>query len=76
MGSVKGAFSKEIARRPTYDQEPSVPASSLACRTHAFFGDQLGGLKCQICDFETKDRVWKCQKECGIALCGNCMDKW
>lgn len=77
INSVKGMFSKEVASRPSYDREPKVPPQALACgRQHIFFGDLLGGLHCQICDFETKDRVWKCKKECGIALCGNCMDKW
>lgn len=77
LNYVRGVFSKEVARRNAYDAEPTLPPSALACgRNHAFYGDQLGGLRCQVCDFETKDRVWKCKLDCGIALCGSCMDKW
>lgn len=77
LSHIKTTYSKEIAKhRPTYDLEPTVSALALACRTHAFIGDALGGLRCQICSFETTARVWKCSKGCDIALCGNCMDKW
>lgn len=77
LGQIKTTYSKEIAKyRPTYDLEPQVSQMALACRTHAFIGDALGGLRCQICSFETTTRVWKCIKGCDIALCGNCMDKW
>eukprot|EP00026_Physarum_polycephalum_P007581 Phypoly_transcript_07644.p1 GENE.Phypoly_transcript_07644~~Phypoly_transcript_07644.p1 ORF type:complete len:467 (+),score=105.86 Phypoly_transcript_07644:143-1543(+) len=77
LGHVKTTHAKEIAKnRPTYDLEPTVSPAALACRTHAFIGESLGGLRCQICYFETSARVWKCSKGCDIALCGNCMDKW
>ncbi len=77
LGNVKSTFAKEIAKnRPSYDPEPHVSAAALACRSHDFFGDLLGGLRCQICDFETTGRVWKCSKGCDVALCGACMDKW
>ena len=74
---LKGTFSKEISKRPAYDAEPAVSQAALACKNHAFVGEQLGGLKCQICLFETNSRVWKCTKKgCDIALCGSCQDKW
>jgi hypothetical protein len=77
LANVKTVFSKEIAKnRPSYDPDPHVSADALACRTHEFFGDLLGGLRCQICHFETTGRVWKCSRGCDIALCGACMDKW
>ena len=76
LQGLKGAFHKELSKRPAYDKEPTVSAAALACGSHQFFGDQLGGLTCQICSFETKDRVWKCNKGCDIALCGSCMDKY
>lgn len=79
LNNLKSVFAKEIAKtRPSYDQEPHVSLAALACRTHEFFGDLLGGLRCQVCDFETTGRVWKCSKGggCDIALCGACMDKW
>jgi len=77
LGHVKTTHAKEIARnRPTYEPEIQVSPAALACRTHAFIGESHGGLRCQICYFETTARVWKCSKGCDIALCGNCMDKW
>jgi len=78
LGQIKSTFAKEIAKnRPTYDLEPQVSAEALACGTHAFVRDLLGGLRCQICNFETIANVWKCSKKgCDIALCGGCMDKW
>lgn len=75
LGSVKSIFCKEIAARPSYDPEPALTSSALACRNHSFYGDPLGGLKCQVCSFETTNRVWKC-RHCDIFLCGSCMDKW
>ncbi len=77
IANVKGVFAKEIAKnRPSYDLEPKVSAQALACRSHEFFGDLLGGLRCQVCSFETTGRVWKCSRGCDVALCGACMDKW
>ena len=73
---LRGVFAKELAKRPSYNAEPEVSLEALACRTHAFTGDLLGGLRCQVCNFETVGRVWKCTKGCDIALCGACMDKW
>jgi hypothetical protein len=77
ISHIKTTYAKEIAKnRPSYDKEPQVSPAALACRTHAFIGDSLGGLRCQVCNFETTAKVWKCTKGCDIALCGNCMDKW
>ena len=74
---VKGVFAKEVAKRPSYDAEPTMSDQALICRNHAFFGEKFGGLNCQICSFETNARVWKCDKrDCDVALCGGCMDKW
>ncbi len=75
LSTVKNVFSKEVAARPSYDSELTLTEAALACRTHAFYGDPLGGLHCQICSFATTARVWKC-KNCDVALCGSCMDKW
>jgi len=72
MSRVRAVFGKEAKKRRDV---MVIGDDALHCR-HEFFGEPCGGLKCQVCDFETKNRVWKCGKQCSIGLCGSCAFKW
>lgn len=76
IAKVRLHFSKEILRRTKAKLgDLDLPPEALSCY-HSWFGDLLGGLRCQICAQQTTARVWKCRTECGIALCGFCCHKW
>jgi hypothetical protein len=55
MSRVLAVFAKDLKKRrdaPT----PDLDADAIACQ-HAFYGEPCGGLACQVCGFETKNKV-------------------
>ena len=72
IGRVRALFSKELAKRKS---NMSLAPAVLEC-AHDFFGDDLGGPLCMVCEHETTSKVWKCRSDCGAILCGSCAFKW
>merc|ERR1712241_834855 len=68
-------FSKELKKRNRAAGPHCVSAEALAC-VHSWDNTGTGGLPCQVCAFETKDRSWTCNLDCGVQLCGGCMYTW
>jgi len=74
-GRFKSIFSKELARRERAAGEHTVSKKALAC-LHDWDSTGVGGIRCQVCDFETKDKSYGCRFDCGVQLCGKCWWKW
>jgi len=68
-------FSKELRNRERAAGAHEVSAEALAC-LHNWDSTGTGGMHCQVCNFETKDKSYTCDFGCGIRLCGSCWWKW
>merc|ERR1712151_712644 len=68
-------FSKELKSRERAAGPHGVSRTALAC-LHDWDGTGTAGMRCQVCDFETKDRSYTCALDCGVRLCGKCWWKW
>mmetsp|Transcript_50059 Transcript_50059/g.117661 ORF Transcript_50059/g.117661 Transcript_50059/m.117661 type:complete len:163 (-) Transcript_50059:144-632(-) len=75
LGRVSTVFSKQIAKRERAAGLPDLTSDQCSCR-HEWRGEKGGGPRCQICDFETTNTVWKCRLGCDITLCGSCSHRW
>merc|ERR1719384_2387144 len=72
MLSVKrfeSIFSKELKKRERAAGPHAVTAEAMAC-CHDWDGTGVGGVLCQVCNFETKDSSYTCKFDCGVQLCG------
>ena len=85
---LRSVFAKELRKRETGGMKSrsqnftrgagdhEVSAASLRCE-HAWSSSGAAGIRCQICNFETKDKSYNCkQPGCEIKLCGSCQWKW
>jgi len=68
-------FSKELKNRERAAGAHEVSAEALAC-LHNWDNTGTGGMRCQVCNFETKDKSYTCEFGCGVRLCGSCWWKW
>merc|ERR1711879_826772 len=68
-------FSKELKKRERSAGGHEVSSKALEC-THDWDSTGAGGVVCQVCNFETKDRSYCCSQDCGVKLCGSCWWKW
>mmetsp|Transcript_85410 Transcript_85410/g.134861 ORF Transcript_85410/g.134861 Transcript_85410/m.134861 type:complete len:198 (+) Transcript_85410:79-672(+) len=68
-------FSKELGKRERAAGLHSVTKVAMAC-VHSWDNTGTAGLRCQVCNFDTKERSWTCNLGCGVRLCGSCMFKW
>lgn len=68
-------FSKELKNRERSAGGHQISPDALACQ-HSWDNSGAGGMLCQICNFETKDRSYSCSRECDVRLCGKCWWKW
>lgn len=68
-------FSKELKNRERAAGPHEISVEAMAC-LHDWDGTGSGGVRCQICSFETKDRSYTCKFDCGVHLCGKCWWRW
>merc|ERR1711933_443854 len=68
-------FSKELKNRERAAGPHEVTAEAMAC-LHDWDGTGCGGIHCQVCNFEAKDKSYTCKFDCGVGLCGKCWWKW
>merc|ERR1719410_2767174 len=68
-------FSKELKNRERAAGAHEVSAQALGC-LHNWDNSGAGGMRCQVCNFETKDKSYTCDFGCGVRLCGSCWWKW
>lgn len=85
---LRMTFAKELKKRDTGGMKKGLTAStrgagdhevteaSMRC-DHNWSSSGAGGVRCQICNFETKDNSYNCRHPgCEIKLCGSCHWKW
>lgn len=68
-------FSKEIGRRERAAGGHVVSSKARSC-AHTWDSTGAGGVRCQVCNFETKDNHYCCTRGCDVQLCGKCWWKW
>jgi hypothetical protein len=72
---LETVFSKEIKKRERAAGQHEVSSQALACN-HSWDNTGAGGMRCQVCNFETKDNSYRCSLGCDVRLCGKCWWKW
>lgn len=72
---LSSIFSKELRKRERAIGDHEVSAAARKCE-HSWDSTGAGGMHCQVCNFETKDKSYTCTKGCCIRLCGKCWWKW